>query len=471
MTLPNHLAGGLVFTGVFGAFTGVNILQSPGLIAMTLAASTLADIDVPASLWGRTFKPLSKAINRRFGHRTLTHSLLFMALLWGAVAGAMEVIGSEAPYPTVFLLAYSSHLIFDMMTVQGVPLFYPYNRSPCVIPSDPKLRLRANNPRSEIAVFGFFVLSGIFLQPLMADGFWTSYNRLFGTMAHLHSEFEKAEDVLNVSYRYREASNEYTGSGLAVECTGTITDLWHPTTGWERLDASPTSSRTILEVLPEHTGRTFTFDRRSFVAISADSLDRLVRSGNLYQIQLSANEPFTVSYATALNREQTTVRSLDLELVEKLSVFELPGESSSTTVRYHHTPRIKTLEAKIKDLRSRQAEEQAAAQNLQQRIETLILIRDTATDLYEEQRATEELTKLRKQVKEVSDITSEVRQLQVQIDELRAQDRIKYDDKVTDLKRQERKNQSPTLELTGIATFVSFTDPAHQKKQTKLNLK
>jgi len=64
MTLPNHIAGGVVFTGVFGAFAGVNILNHPGLIIMTVLAATFADIDVPSSIWGRTFKPISKAINR-----------------------------------------------------------------------------------------------------------------------------------------------------------------------------------------------------------------------------------------------------------------------------------------------------------------------------------------------------------------------------------------------------------------------
>lgn len=458
MTLPNHLAGGIVFTGVFGAFLGVNILNDPGLIIMTCAAATVADIDVPSSLWGRTLKPISKAINRRFGHRTITHSVFFMLAIWGAVAGAVEVIGSDAPYPTVFLLAYGSHLIFDMMTVQGVPIFYPYHRSPCVIPGDAKLRLRSNNPRSEIAVFGFFLISGIFLQPLMADGFWTSYNRLWGTMTHLQSEFEKAEDVLRVDYRYREATTEYAGSGLAIECTGTIADLWHPDTGWERLDASPTSSRTILEVAPVHTGQTFDLVRRSFVAISADSLDKLVNSDILYRIQLSGNEPFTINYQTATEREKTTVRSLDLELIEQLSVFELPDDLIREKVSFHHSPRIKSLEAKIKQLRKKQKDQEAAAKNLQQQIATLETIRDETTDLYEEQRANEELIKLKNKSLKIDNITSEVDELRTQIAELRATDQIKFEEKVAATKLKYNSSISPTLKLTGIATFVLLSD-------------
>lgn len=456
MTLPNHITGGIVFTGVFGAFAGVNILNDPGLIIMTVLAATFADIDVPSSVWGRTFKPVSKAINRKFGHRTITHSLLFLLLGYGAVAGACRGLGSEAPYPTVFLLAYSSHIIFDMMTVQGVPLFYPYNKAPCVIPSDPKLRLKSNNPRSEIAVFGFFILSGIFLQPLMADGFWTSYNRLFGTMTHLQSEFEKAEDLLQVSYRYREATTERSGSGLVIECTGTIADLWHPATGWQRLDASPTSSRTILEVLPEHTGRTFSLVRQSFVAISPDSLDQLLRNQVIYHLQLSANEAFTANYETFADNQKTNARSLNLDLVEHLTVFELPDQHATTSVKYHASPRIRSLEARIRQLQNQHRDQEAAASALNLRIQTLETIRDQATDIYEEQRAVEELAKLERKTVTVAGISAQVQELRTQIAELRAADQIKYEEKVAAAQLKAQAGKSAALEVTGMVTFVEF---------------
>lgn len=458
MTLPNHIAGGIVFTGVFGAFAGVNILHHPGLIVTTILAATVADIDVPSSIWGRTFKPISKAINRRFGHRTVTHSLFFLLFTWGMVKSLCYWLQTEVPYPTVYLLAFASHIIFDMMTVQGVPLFYPYNRAPCVIPSDPKLRLKSNNPRSEIAVFGFFLISGLFLQPLMADGFWTSYNRLFGTMTHLQSEFEKADDLLRVNYRYREATTEYTGTGFAVECTGTIADLWHPDTGWERLDASPTSQRTMLEILPEHTGRKFDLVRSSFVAISPDSLDRLTRDQTLYRIQLSGNEGFTTNYETFGANEKVEVRSLSLELVENLTVFELPDKGVTAAVKYHNSPRIRTVRAQIKQLQAKHRGELAEARAQELRIQTLETIRDETEDLYEEQRAVEELDKLYRKPVTVIDVGDKVRELETQIAELEAADRIKYEEKVAAAQTKFLASRSPTLELTGIATFVTFTD-------------
>jgi len=457
MTLPNHVAGGIVFTGVFGAFVGVNILNHPGLIITTILAATFADIDVPSSVWGRTFNPISKVINRKFGHRTITHSLLFLLVTWGMVKGLCSLIGTETPYPTVYLLAYASHIIFDMMTVQGVPLFYPYNKAPCVIPSDPKLRLKSSNPRSEIAVFGFFIISGLFLQPLMADGFWTSYNRLFGTLTHLQSEFEKAEELLSVDYRYREATTEQTGTGFAIECTGTSATLWNETSGWFFLDGNPASAQTVLEVLPTHTDKTFRFDRRSFVAISPDSLDRLLRDQVIYTLQLSGNEAFTANYETFGITEKTDVRSLNLDLVERLTVFERPDEQVTATVKYRTSPRIRSLEAKIQQLQTKQRAETAAARDLDLRIRTLKIIRDEASDIYEEQRAVEELTKLEKKPITVNKIGTQVQELRTQITELQAADQMKYEEKVAAAQLKFQASRSPTLELTGIATFVDFT--------------
>jgi inner membrane protein len=457
MTLPNHIAGGIVFTGVFGAFVGVNILNHPGLIITTILAATFADIDVPSSIWGRTFKPISKAINRRFGHRTITHSLLFLLITWGIVKGVCGLIETEVPYPTVYLLAYVSHIIFDMMTVQGVPLFYPYNKAPCVIPSDPKLRLKSSNPRSEIAVFGFFIISGLFLQPLMADGFWTSYNRLFGTLTHLQSEFEKAEELLSVDYRFREATTEQSGTGYVIECTGTSATLWNETGGWFFLDGNPASSQTVLEVLPTHTDKTFHFDRRSFVAISPDSLDRLLRYKNIYEIQLSGNEAFTANYETFGSTEKLSTRSLNLDLVERLTIFELPDKQVTAAVKYHTSPRIRSLEARIQQLQTKHQAEEAAAANLTLRIRTLETIRDEATDIYEEQRAVEELAKLEKKPELVSDITTKVRELRTQIAELQAADQIKYEEKVAAAQLKFQAGRSAELEVTGIATFIVFT--------------
>ena len=99
MTLPNHLAGGLVFTGFFAALANINILESPATIGAVLLGATLPDIDHPRSPIGRLFLPLSRYLNSRHGHRTLTHSLLGLGIFWLA-AGLLEQTLWQSQAPT-----------------------------------------------------------------------------------------------------------------------------------------------------------------------------------------------------------------------------------------------------------------------------------------------------------------------------------------------------------------------------------
>ena len=56
---------------------------NPGLaVGAALAlGSLLPDLDTAHSGLGRWAKPVSRQLERRFGHRTLTHSLIGLALL------------------------------------------------------------------------------------------------------------------------------------------------------------------------------------------------------------------------------------------------------------------------------------------------------------------------------------------------------------------------------------------------------
>ena len=81
MTAPNHIAGGIVFTGIFTSLWNVNIFSNPYYLAVTIIVSLLPDIDTPKSIIGKPFYPISKWLYRKYGHRTITHSLLFCAIL------------------------------------------------------------------------------------------------------------------------------------------------------------------------------------------------------------------------------------------------------------------------------------------------------------------------------------------------------------------------------------------------------
>lgn len=217
MTTPNHLIGGVVFTGFFSSIIGWNIFTNPLLLAVTLFSSMLPDIDTPRSPFGRLF-PFSKVINRKFGHRTLTHSFVFL-LLSSLVLSLINSAFFDIPYLVgTYSLALFSHIFFDMMTVSGVVCLYPFDDRVFVIPGNARARLRVNDFKSEVGIFFIMVVSLIFLKPLFSNGFWTTYNRMFGTQVHLYSEYVKSDRLLSADYSLKIGSDLVTVSGLVIDC-------------------------------------------------------------------------------------------------------------------------------------------------------------------------------------------------------------------------------------------------------------
>ncbi|HWP81085.1 MAG TPA: metal-dependent hydrolase [Bacteroidota bacterium] len=135
MIAPTHIT--------FAEFVYLLLLTTTGVAlnavnaAVIAVASVLPDVDTAASFIGRAFPFLSKRIERRFGHRTLTHSAVFV----GGLAILLFPLSVFVPDVYVCLLiGYASHPFLDTMTVHGVKLFYPFSTVKCVFP------LEVNNP-------------------------------------------------------------------------------------------------------------------------------------------------------------------------------------------------------------------------------------------------------------------------------------------------------------------------------------
>jgi micrococcal nuclease len=92
---------------------------SPGMLILCAIFSLLPDIDTATSHIGRLLPDVSVAIERRWGHRTLTHSfgaVLLVALLTLPLTGQWFLV-----------LAYLSHILLDMLIGgnRGVALLWP----------------------------------------------------------------------------------------------------------------------------------------------------------------------------------------------------------------------------------------------------------------------------------------------------------------------------------------------------------
>ncbi len=340
MTAPNHIIGGFTFTGIFASIAGINILQDYRLLPIILIGSLLPDIDHTKSIIGKAFYPIAKAINRKYGHRTITHSLFVWIVLTALISAFQSAYFPTIKAAQVFGLAYGSHLIFDMMTIQGVPLFYPFKKNPCVLPGNPQMRLRTSSVRQETAVFCFFMVSAIFLQPLFANGFWTSYNSLFGTLKHIVSEYNKSKDLMIVDFSVQHGSEEMEHKGLCVAVSSSeITIL----TKKKKFEHYPEDGQLMGSIYPTHTTMYYSFEQGQFHDITIDSMHRLFRSGKFTKMDLQANRDF-IHVDQGIDQK---AKKLSLEYPNELILRQLTHD---THVAYTPNPAIQSKREEIQRL-------------------------------------------------------------------------------------------------------------------------
>jgi inner membrane protein len=108
MIVLTHIA----FALLVGNYFGLDLV----LVAI---CSILPDIDTLSSPFGKLFKPLSKRIYARFGHRGLTHSLMFLD-----IATILGLIYSVELGLTI-LVGIGSHIFLDSLSYAGVQLLFP----------------------------------------------------------------------------------------------------------------------------------------------------------------------------------------------------------------------------------------------------------------------------------------------------------------------------------------------------------
>ena len=131
----------------------------PLTIAGAILGSQLPDLDTSTSSLGQILFPVSRWIEKRYAHRTVTHS--FLATI--AIALILVPIGLYSGFLLPLIAVPIGHLIAcfsDCFTKQGVQLFYP---KPvwCVAGANPNRRITTGSPAeywilcSAIAVFLF----------------------------------------------------------------------------------------------------------------------------------------------------------------------------------------------------------------------------------------------------------------------------------------------------------------------------
>lgn len=118
MTGKTHIIGGIAASLAYAYFSGSDpvILTGAGIVG-----ALLPDICHGGSKIGKQLPIISKIINLIFGHRSFTHSILFLVI----IAFLMKTF---LPYETVtagLIVGMVSHYILDMGTRSGIQLFFP----------------------------------------------------------------------------------------------------------------------------------------------------------------------------------------------------------------------------------------------------------------------------------------------------------------------------------------------------------
>lgn len=125
MTYKTHIAGGILLTlCVTTLIQPTTLSEIITLYGGTVIGSLLPDIDHPESKINK-YNPFDFIIGSVVNHRGVTHSIIGLAttLLIGAIMAL--ICGLKLWFMFGIGIGYLSHLILDMMTPSGVPLFYP----------------------------------------------------------------------------------------------------------------------------------------------------------------------------------------------------------------------------------------------------------------------------------------------------------------------------------------------------------
>jgi inner membrane protein len=184
LTLGTHVA----FASVLYLGGATLFGYSPDAIGGLLAAgfSLLPDIDLPLAKIGRLFWFVSVPLERRFGHRTLTHSLLVLVAL-AVISYPLAWI--QPQYWGCVVGGYWSHLWIDMLNVRGVDLFWP---APVrvVTPGNRNWRMAVGSKGEMILLAGLLGVTAA-LVPLSQIGFRDGLQRLLHNFDIAREQYQR----------------------------------------------------------------------------------------------------------------------------------------------------------------------------------------------------------------------------------------------------------------------------------------
>ena len=113
---------------------------NPKTIGIAIISSQLPDVDTTSSMVGRMLFPISSQIEKRYPHRTITHSLIAVCVVAIAFLPLIHLQILSVKEWAAIPIAYGVSIFSDCFTRQGVQLLWPLPVW-CVFGSNPNRRL------------------------------------------------------------------------------------------------------------------------------------------------------------------------------------------------------------------------------------------------------------------------------------------------------------------------------------------
>ncbi len=206
---------------------GVKISLHWSILIFAVLGALIPDIDHPKSMIGKLFPFISNPLERKFGHRTFTHSFLgafvftvllaLLILLYNLSLFALHLgfgiayygllfdfghwtsdVGLVIRWIAAFAISFLSHLVLDMFNKQGTQLLWP-NTGRDVVPKNIKFRLESG---AKAELYIFIVLLGLlFLAlPISKYGFGSSLRWVLATPESAILEYKNLKNHTTIEF-------------------------------------------------------------------------------------------------------------------------------------------------------------------------------------------------------------------------------------------------------------------------------
>ena len=171
----------LTHLAISGLMTGLVLgTADPMLISSGAIAGLLPDVDLSKSPAGRVLFPISRLLEKRFPHRSCTHSILASVAIASLVYGLAYSSVISWKLAHAIEIGYTFGYLVDAITKSGIQLFFPANLR-CVVPGNRNLRLSTGS-NWEYAILVLVV--AVFMLVLNINtngGMSASFNEILAT--------------------------------------------------------------------------------------------------------------------------------------------------------------------------------------------------------------------------------------------------------------------------------------------------